>query len=68
MSAKDARKFIEDSDRQRQEFVESYFRHKCADPHTYDLVVKLENLVREDAANLIVAAVHSWMKDSTFAV
>jgi len=68
VSAQEARKFIEDSDRQRQEFIETHFRHKCADPHTYDLVIKLENLVREDAATLIVAAVNSWMKEIDFAV
>jgi cytidylate kinase len=68
LGAHDARKFIENSDRQRQEFIKTYFRHKCADPHTYDLVIKLENLVRKDAVNLIVAAVHSWLKESDFTV
>jgi cytidylate kinase len=68
LSTHDARKFIEDSDRQRQGFIKSHFRHKCADPHVYDLIIKVENLVREDAVNLIVAAAQSWMKKPFFAV
>lgn len=67
LSVHDARKFVEDSDRQRQEYIKTHFRHKCADPHVYDLVINVENLVREDAANLIVAATQSLMKKSFFA-
>lgn len=64
LSVRDARKFVKDSDRKRRKFIKTHFHHKWADPHLYDLVVNVEKLVREDAANLIVDAAQFWMKKS----
>jgi len=68
LSVQDARKFVKDTDRKRQEFTKTHFHHKWADPHMYDLVINVEKLVREDAANLIVDAAQSWMKKSDIPV
>lgn len=64
LSAKEARKFIETSDRQREAFVKEHFHHKAADPHVYDLVINVEKLLQDDAVDLIVDAARSWMKKS----
>ncbi len=53
-----AEKFIDDLDKGRSGFVRQCFHHDVADPHLYDLVVNLEHLTRDAAANLIVRSVH----------
>ncbi len=60
----EAREIVEESDRQREAFVKEHFHHQAADPHMYDLVINVEKLVPEDAADLIVDAARSWMKKS----
>ena len=49
-----AEKYIEETDRGREQFVERYFHHDTADPHLYDLVINLQNTILRDAADLIV--------------
>jgi cytidylate kinase len=60
LSAKKAREFVEDSDRQREAFIKRSFRRQVTDPHLHDLVINVEKLVQEDAADLIVAAAQSF--------
>jgi len=66
LSPKKARKFVEDTDRRRAAFIHKNFHRKATDPHLYDLVINVEKLVQEDAADLIVAAAESFMKKSGF--
>jgi len=51
---REARSFVETTDRQRADFVERYFHHDVADPHLYDLIINLARIPREDAIELIV--------------
>jgi len=64
LNAKEARKFVKESDRQREAFINEHFHHKVTDPHVHDLVINVEKLVQADAADVIVAAARSWMKKS----
>lgn len=66
ISATIARKLVERSDSDRQAFIEKYFHHNVANPHCHDLIVNVEQLVQEDAVNLIVDSVHSWLNRSGF--
>jgi hypothetical protein len=50
---REARLFIEKTDRERAQFVERYFHHALADPHLYDLIINLSRIPREDAVDLI---------------
>lgn len=51
-----ARKQINEIDRGRRAFVQHFFRHDPDDPHLYDLVIRVDQLGVEAAADLIVAA------------
>jgi cytidylate kinase len=62
LSAAQARDFVERADRQRNAFIKTYFHQNVTDPHVHDLVVNVENLVQNDAVDLIVGAVQSWSK------
>jgi cytidylate kinase len=53
-SQAEARKFVEQTDKMRAEFVWRYFHRDVADPHLYDLVINLEYLPREVAVDIIV--------------
>jgi cytidylate kinase len=53
-SQAEARKFVEETDKMRAQFVSRYFHHDVADPHLYDLVINLEYLPREVAVDMIV--------------
>jgi cytidylate kinase len=64
LSVKEARRVVAESDRQREAFVKEHFHYRATDPHMYDLVINVEKLVQEDAADLIADAARSWMKKS----
>jgi cytidylate kinase len=64
LNEKEARKFVEESDREREAFIKEHFHRKSADPHLYDLVINVEKLGQEDAADLIAQAARAWMKTS----
>ena len=66
VSAAKARAIIEQSDRDRKAFIETFFHHNVADPHVHDLVVNIKQLSQSDAVNLIVSAVQLWLKRSGF--
>ena len=52
--ARDAEKFMDETDHARAQFVRRYFLHDVAVPHLYDLVLNLEHLTREEVVKLIV--------------
>lgn len=55
ISKVEAVKRIEDSDKERREFVESLFNHNHCRAYHYDLVIRTgSNITVEDAANIII--------------
>ena len=60
ISATEARTKALETDRQREAFVKEHFRQQASDPHQYDLVISLEKIGQQAAANLIVAACTAW--------
>ena len=52
---RDAKKFVEETDDGRAQFVQRYFHRDISDPHLYDLVINLEHMSRDDAIDLIVS-------------
>ncbi len=54
ISREEARKYLEKTDHDRQEFVQRHFHHDANDPHLYDLVLNMHYLSIDDAAELIV--------------
>ncbi|QDS92205.1 cytidylate kinase [Roseimaritima multifibrata] len=59
---KEARKFVEHSDKEQAAFIKDHFHHQCADPHEYDLVINMENRTPQDAADFIAEAARRWMQ------
>jgi cytidylate kinase len=55
LSEVQARQFIATVDRGRTEFVAQFFHHDVADPHLYDLVINVDFLGPDAAAEQIVA-------------
>jgi cytidylate kinase len=54
-SEREAKSFIETTDREREQFVRRYFHHEVADPHQYDVVINLAQMPREEAIETIVS-------------
>ena len=52
-----ARRFIEEKDVGRRDFVRRYFHHDIDDPHLYDLVVNVERIGRQGAVDQILLAI-----------
>ena len=50
----EAEKYVEDTDRGREQFVQRYFHRDITAPHLYDLVINLKFVTLDAAANLIV--------------
>lgn len=55
-TARDAERTITEIERGRADFVKRYFHHDVADPHLYDLVINLEHIAPDAAADLILSA------------
>jgi len=56
ISAKDAKKQIEDSDRERNEFIQSLFQHDQRNAHHYDVIIRTGiDLDVEMAADVIIS-------------
>jgi cytidylate kinase len=53
---REAKDFVETTDRDREQFIRRYFHHEVSDPHLYDLVVNLADIPRDDAVELIASA------------
>ena len=64
VTTKAARTLIDKMDRPQALYIKEHFHHAADDAHMYDLVINVEKLSREDAAELIVDAVHNWMHDT----
>lgn len=64
VNEKEARTFIRESDHDRDTYVKYHFDKKAADPQYYDLLINIEKLTLDDAADLIVSAAQAWMKKS----
>lgn len=62
VSTREARSYIERMDKQRNEFLQKYFHHDVANPHVHDLVINIEQLGAENALDLLLAGVRSWLK------
>jgi cytidylate kinase len=60
MTAADAERWVNDTDRERLAFVKGHFRADAADPTLYDLVINGERMTPAEAAALIVQAVHAF--------
>jgi cytidylate kinase len=54
-----ARKYMATLEAGRRGFVRRYFHQDISDPELYDLVIRLDRIDREAAADLIVAALRS---------
>ena len=62
VSPHEARTYIERMDTQRDEFLKKYFHHDVTSPHVHDLVINTEQLGAESSLDLLLSAVHSWLK------
>jgi hypothetical protein len=61
-SPQEARDYIERMDSQRDDFLKRYFHHDVTNPHIHDLVINTEQLGDESSLELLLSAVHSWLK------
>jgi cytidylate kinase len=59
LEAAEARRWVEETDRGRRDFVERFFHHDLSDPHLYDLVMNTEKFGTLGAAEQIAAAARS---------
>jgi Cytidylate kinase-like family len=50
----EAEKYVDETDRGREQYVQRYFHRDTTDPHLYAMVLNLEFMSPEDAANVIV--------------
>ena len=64
LTAKEAREWVERTDRDRLEFIEQHFRRDPTDMHLYDLVINVEHLGIEGAARQIADAVRTRFEPS----
>ena len=62
VSPQEARAYIERMDKQRGDFLERYFHHDVTNPHVHDLVINTEQLGGGSSLNLLLSAVHAWLK------
>jgi hypothetical protein len=53
LSSRAAEKAMDETDRERAQFISRYFHHDVSDPHLYDLVVNLGHMSRDNAVTLI---------------
>ena len=53
LSFEEAREYVVKTDADRQEFVRQYFHHDVSDPHLFDLVINVEKIGHQRAADLI---------------
>lgn len=54
----DAIKHVSSNDAQREGFVKDYFHHTVGDAHNYDLIINTSRFSVEQAAQLIIDALH----------
>lgn len=61
-NAVEAQKEIESGDKERKEFIHTFFGKNIDDPIYYDLILNLVNFQMEDALDLILKAFESKFK------
>jgi len=59
LDAEAARRLVENTDRNRREFVRRYFHHDVEDPHLFDLVINVERIGISGAVAQIVSALQT---------
>ncbi|MEQ9411802.1 MAG: cytidylate kinase-like family protein [Fuerstiella sp.] len=64
ISAREARQVVTDADHQQSVYIKENFHHAVDDAHMYDLVINVEKLGREMAAQLTVDAIQSWIRET----
>lgn len=57
-----AREFVIETDRQRKVYIKEHFHQNEEDPHLYDIVLNIEKVTLDAAADIIVDAVRHWIK------
>jgi hypothetical protein len=62
VSEAEAARHIEATDRERALFVQNHFGKDAADPHEYDLLINTSYVDTEEAADIIVDALHVFEK------
>lgn len=62
LTAGEARAYIQRLDKLRDNFLQSYFHHDVRNPAVHDLVINTEQLGADNALDLLLAAVHAWLK------
>ena len=56
LSAREAARYVEQTDRDRNAFVRTYFQKDASDQHLYDLILNSSRFTARQSAELIVAA------------
>lgn len=59
---REAKDFIEATERGREQFVRRYFHHDTSNPHLFDLVINLAHIPREEAIEMISGAARRLAK------
>lgn len=54
LEEKEARRLVLETDHQRDLYIKEHFRQNAADPHHYDLVLNMDEITWDDAADIIV--------------
>lgn len=57
LDADKARRYMDETDRGRREFVHRFFHHDISDPQLYDLIINVKHVGIEGAVEMIVKAV-----------
>jgi len=58
LSAKEAARWVENTNRERHDFVKRHFGKEVDDPHLYGLVLNTSRFSVEECADIIVATLH----------
>lgn len=59
---KEARRYIVETDHDRNEYIRDHFRQDATDPHLYDLVLNVGDISIDGAAEMIVESVHHFIQ------
>lgn len=65
LSFKEAKKAVENKDRERADYISHYFKADIADSKNYDLVINVEHFTNEQVADMVIFALsvkHGSMK------
>jgi cytidylate kinase len=62
LAAGEARAYIQRLDKLRDDFLQSYFHHDVRNPAVHDLVINTQQLGADNSLDLVIAAVHAWLK------